>query len=753
MRRKLIMGMSVIFLLVVLGGVLISSFMARLENVNQARYLMDRAHQSFVHLQIDILRTIEDIRLSLENNEKLDALLDRVDTINLEIESIRADILTERLARQGCGLCHAGAENLVTRMEELLNRLEGSFDEFTFMASLLITGGQGVDTGAVVQVMRLNLDSINSLMVDIEKFIDPMIEHMAVEVHRQIMRIDRSHDLALFLTIVIVLLGLVIFTRILTRPVDLLTDGTKAIVHGEYDFRINIRGEDEMATLAQRFNRMAEVVANREMHLNEKKRELEELNETLEKKVNQRTADLREKQEELNRKYLELESTNEELQASYVQLQSTASDLEEAQGKLQENYNVLQEMNKELSRANEVKNKFLSIMSHELRTPLTVINGYLSLILEKNYGEPSPELKDILKVIKEQAKNQLGLIEDLLDLTRIESGEFRLYRQPCVTEDLLSKVVDGFRPQLEEKSIEVTIDVEKDLPLAYWDHQKMLQVFMNLVDNALKFTPSGGRISLGAKAKSEFIEIRVSDNGIGIPKERIDQVFERFYQVDSSSTRKFGGSGLGLSIVREIIVSHRGKIFVESDEGQGTTFLVLMPVGEPERPGRVESLGGEDSVHLDSADPAPRGNGESILIVDDDPAFLRMMETVLPREGYRVHVREKSVGVVDYAKKLGVDLIMLDLMMPEVDGYETCRSIKRDPETRYIPILIVSATGGREVSRKVYEVGADDHLTKPFDQQDLLFRLHNLLENRQVKDDEGPISHEKGEPESSQPTD
>ncbi len=281
----------------------------------------------------------------------------------------------------------------------------------------------------------------------------------------------------------------------------------------------------------------------------------------------------------------------------------------------------------------------------------------------------------------------------------------------------------------------------------------MLQVFLNLVDNALKFTPSGGWISLGAKAKSEFIEIRVSDNGIGIPKERVDQVFERFYQVDSSSTRKFGGSGLGLSIVREIIASHRGKIFVESDEGKGTTFLVLMPVGEPERPSRIDTATDEDSRQMDLVDLAPKGNGESILIVDDDPAFLRMMETVLPREGYRVNATEKSTGVVDFAKKLSIDLIMLDLMMPEVDGYETCREFKRDPETRYIPILIVSATGGREVSRKVYEVGADDHLTKPFDQQDLLFRLHHLLENRQAKSEEGPISHDEGESESSQPTD
>lgn len=753
MKKKLIIGLSSIFLVVVIGGVIVASLMARLEKVNQARYLMENSHQSLNHLQIDILRTIEDTRLSLEDNERLRLLLDRVESINLSIASTRNQVLTGRLAQKGCGACHDKPGKLIAGMQDILDQLEGSFDEFTFMVSLRITGRQGVNEGAVIQAMRVNLDEINSLMRKLDEIITPMIGHIDDEVNRNVARIDRAHDLTLIFTILLVIIGIILFTGILTRPMSLLTEGTKAIVHGDYDFRIDIKGDDEMNILAQRFNTMAEVIANREIHLNEKKQELEDLNESLDKKVRQRTHDLREKQEELNRKYLELESTNEELQASYVQLQSASSDLEDTQGKLQENYDVLKEMNRELARANEVKNKFLSIMSHELRTPLTVINGYLSLILDKNYGEPSPELKDILKVIKEQARNQLGLIEDLLDLTRIESGEFRLFRQPCDTEDLLRKVVDGFRPKFQEKDIEITLDVEKDLPLAYWDNQKMLQVFLNLVDNALKFTPSGGWITLGAKAKSEFIEIKVSDNGIGIPKEWSEQVFERFYQVDSSSTRKFGGSGLGLSIVREIIVSHKGKIFVESEEGKGTTFLVLMPVGEPDRPSRAGTESDEGSDQIDLIDPAPKGNGETVLIVDDDPAFLRMMETVLPREGYRVHVTEKSTGVVQYAKKLKVDLIMLDLMMPEVDGYEACRRFKRDSETRHIPVLIVSATGGREVSRKVYKVGADDHLTKPFDQQDLLYRLNHLLENRQVKDDEGPISHEEGEPESPPPKD
>jgi CheY-like chemotaxis protein len=382
-------------------------------------------------------------------------------------------------------------------------------------------------------------------------------------------------------------------------------------------------------------------------------------------------------------------------------------------------------MNDELQQANEVKNKFLSIMSHELRTPLTVINGYLSLVLDKNYGNPSKELRDIISVVKEQGNNQLGLIEDLLDLTRIESGEYRLNKQAFLPDALIHKAVENFRPEFEAKEIEVTVDTDQEMPTVHWDFHKMLQVFQNLLDNALKFTPAGGRISLSARSKSDFIELQVVDNGIGIPKDRQNQIFERFYQVDSSSTRRYGGSGLGLSIVREIVVAHNGKVFVESGEEKGTSFLILMPPGEPDKPKYPDPLGAEPETK--GVELAPKGKGETILVVDNDEAFLKMMKMILPREGYNVRYTSDSTKAVHYAKKHLVDLLMLDLMMPEIDGYEVCRRVRRDDEIGDLPIMVVSAAGGNEVARRVFEAGADDHIIKPFDQQDLLSRMNDLL--------------------------
>lgn len=244
--------------------------------------------------------------------------------------------------------------------------------------------------------------------------------------------------------------------------------------------------------------------------------------------------------------------------------------------------------------------------------------------------------------------------------------------------------------------------------------------------------------------------MRVVDNGIGIPKDRLDQIFERFYQVDSSSTRRYGGSGLGLSIVREIIVAHHGKVFVESDEASGTSFLILMPVGEPDKPKYPDALGAEPEVK--GVQLTPKGHGETILVVDDDEAFLKMMKMILPREGYNVRYTSDSTKALHYAKKHHVDLLLLDLMMPEIDGYEVCRRIRKDNEVGQVPIMVVSAAGGKEVARRVLEAGADEHIIKPFDQEDLLYRVSYLLEKAgrtrgsgEKEEDEGD---ERAEPEN-----
>jgi signal transduction histidine kinase/ActR/RegA family two-component response regulator len=659
------------------------------------------------------------------NEEDFRTLLNDVEKTQKTMVDLNGLIMSRNFAADSCGVCHDKAEKLTRNLHSIARELETTFSDLTMLTSVIVTGGAGTGYDRILSDMELTFHNYHDHLDTMRNILIPMTRHINEEVGYNIVRIKKTHDATIILITVLVLIGILVLATAMTRPIRSLNEGTEAIVKGDYDHRINLKGSDELSILAERFNYMAEVLSNREKRLQQKKIELEELNLTLERKVDRRTQALKDKQEEINRKYLEIESANDQLQASYTQLQSTAAELEEAQSKLQENYNILKTMNEELQRANEVKNKFLSIMSHELRTPLTVINGYLSLVLDKNYGKPSKELRDIISVVKEQGNNQLGLIEDLLDITRIESGEYKLSKQAFVPDSLIKKAVENFRPEYEAKEIEVTVDAVGELPTVYWDFHKMLQVFQNLLDNALKFTPSGGKINLSVSAKSDFVEMRVIDNGIGIPKDRLNQIFERFYQVDSSSTRQYGGSGLGLSIVREIIIAHHGKVFVESDENRGTSFLILMPLGEPDKPKYPDALGAEPEVQ--GVQLAPRGQGETILVVDDDEAFLKMMKMILPREGYNVRYTSDSTKAVHYAKKHQVDLLLLDLMMPEIDGYEVCRRIRKDNEVSQIPIMVVSAAGGKDVSRRVFETGADEHIVKPFDQRDLLYRISCLI--------------------------
>lgn len=726
MKKRIIFGLLTIFMVVLVGGGIVISLTTQLQRVNIARDQVDHVYHAVTELHVAILETLRHVERSRQDKRELRLVLDGIESVHSSLFELQGKAHSGAFVQQGCSACHEDSAALVGNLEKLFVGLENSLSDLTTITSLFITRGERISDVMILREMNSILYRINTQIEELLGIISPMIGHIDVEVVANLDRIARTHNWTIILTVLLVLGAIILVFQSIARPFRLLNMGTEAIVKGDYDHRIEMKGKDEMSILAERFNYMAEVLSNREKRLQRKKVELEELNLTLERKVDSRTKALRDKQEEINRKYLEVESANEELQASYVQLQSTAVELEEAQSKLQENYNILKAMNEELQRANEVKNKFLSIMSHELRTPLTVINGYLSLVLDKNYGNPSKELRDIITVVKEQGQNQLGLIEDLLDLTRIESGEYKLNRQGFVPDALISKAVENFRLECEAKEIVVTVDTEKEMPTVYWDFHKMLQVFQNLLDNALKFTPAGGEISLSAISKSDFIELRVADNGIGIPRDRLDQIFERFYQVDSSSTRRYGGSGLGLSIVREIVIAHHGKVFVESDENKGTCFLILMPVGEPDKPKYPDAPGAEPEMK--GVRLAPKGRGETILVVDDDESFLKMMKMILPREGYNTRYTSDSTKAIHYAKKHNVDLIVLDLMMPETDGYEVCRRVRKDNEIREIPIMVVSAAGGKEVARRVFEAGADEHITKPFDQQDLLYRINYLLE-------------------------
>jgi len=727
LRKRVFLAFGVIFLVLLVAGGMISRNMGKLQTVNQARGIADYS----VHLIDELdriaegtVRVLDEILWDETRIPEIQKNLRRTSTLIGRLDEI---VISESLIEKGCAVCHERPEKFARDLRGILDDMGVTSRELTDLAGLLENPAPRVGLYPLIGEISQVLDQAQQQFLQLRNSVLPMVSHTETQVARSIQTIGKNHIMIMLLSALMLLGSFLVLSVAVAWPVNQLAEGTEAIVQGNYGHRVRIKGKNEAVILAERFNTMAQVIESREKSLLQQKMELESLNESLERKVQERTRQLQASRDELRKNYRELEVTNSQTRSSFLKLQATTEELETAKTKLQDNFNVLKVMNKELKRANEVKNKFLSIMSHELRTPLTVINGYLSLVLEKDYGHPSQELKEILTVVKEQSRSQLSLIEELLDLTRIESGEFKLHREALSVKELIGRAVENFHPRFQENEFDLTVWVDPAIPAVYWDFQKILQVIQNLFDNSVKFTPAGGEIGISAQFKNAFVEISIRDSGIGIPQDQIPHIFDRFYQGDSSSTRQFGGSGLGLSIVQEIVQAHQGKIFVESGEGKGTCFLILLPLGGRDWARKQER---SDPAAALPQRQAPKGQGEKILVVDDDEAFLRMMKMLLPKEGYEAHTTSQPQKALGEAKKQGSDLIILDLMMPLVDGFEICRRIRRDRVLKDKPILVVSAAGGMEVAQKVTEAGADAQITKPFNQVELLNEIGRLLKKR-----------------------
>jgi signal transduction histidine kinase len=262
-------------------------------------------------------------------------------------------------------------------------------------------------------------------------------------------------------------------------------------------------------------------------------------------------------------------------------LNATTRELARLDAHQRQAADALRSLNVKLEQASRAKSEFLANMSHELRTPLNAILGFTEMILDDLYGEVPPELKEPLADIQTNGKHLLRLINDVLDLSKIEAGRMELALGDYAVEDVVATVRASLRSLATEKGLDLVTEVEENLPDAYGDSKRITQCLLNLVGNALKFTKHG-RVSVGVGRQGELLRYRVADTGIGIPAEQLDAVFAEFRQVDTTTTRDFGGTGLGLSITKRFVEMHGGRIWVESELGKGSTFYFTIPI-------RVES--------------------------------------------------------------------------------------------------------------------------------------------------------------------
>jgi signal transduction histidine kinase len=395
---------------------------------------------------------------------------------------------------------------------------------------------------------------------------------------------------------------------------------------------------------------------------------------------------------------------------------------------LSENYRSrqLEETSLRLAEASETKDRFLAVLSHELRTPLTAILGYASLVRQGKLDEDG--VRRALEVVERNARLQTQLIEDLLDVSRIVSGSLRLQIQPMALRPTIEAAVANAQPAAQAKQVRLDAVLDSSEAMIAGDSGRVQQIVSNLLVNAVKFTPSGGAVEVRLERRGPEVRIVVQDTGVGIRREFLPYVFERFRQDDATEARSHGGLGLGLAIVRHLVTLHAGTIHAESPgEGQGATFTVTLPAladMEVSNPPAMPPIG-PGSPRLD--DP-PTLTGVRVLVVDDDPDARDLFTRVLEQYDARVRAVASAGTALATLESWKPDVLVSDIAMPEESGYVLMRRIRRlRPEQGgTIPALAVTAYAGVDDVKLALSAGFQAHRAKPIEPAELVLAVVEL---------------------------
>lgn len=477
----------------------------------------------------------------------------------------------------------------------------------------------------------------------------------------------RTTLIAMAAFFLLALVGTVVLGRRLTRPIAALVAGTRAVAAGDLSVTIPITSGDELGLLAQSFNQMTnEIAAARER--------LESWTQNLERTVEQRTAELAQAKEEAERARAIAEQ------------------------------------------ANQLKSQFLANMSHELRTPLNSIINFSRIISAGIHGPVTDEQKEYLDRVRRNGEHLLGLINDILDLSKIETGRMDLYKEPLRVEEVIKSILGTAERLTKGKLIELRQEIEPNLPVVQADRARIRQVLLNLLSNAAKFTETGS-ITVRASLVDDDLVISVVDTGIGIPPEHLPLVFEEFRQVDGSTNRRYEGTGVGLAICKKLIDLHNGRIWVESTPGAGSSFSFSLPLAPGETTLDKPEIW---SINKTSGD----ASGPAILVIDDDQEAIEIISTYLRYDGYKVYGLTDSRWALNEARRLKPAAIILDILMPHKDGWEVLADIRSDPELGMVPVALYSILDERRLG---FYLGATAYLTKPIEEDQLRSTIAHLV--------------------------
>lgn len=476
--------------------------------------------------------------------------------------------------------------------------------------------------------------------------------------------------------------------------------------------------------------------------------------------------ELQSQSEELQAQSEELQMQTEELRMTNEQLEERSRDAELKSEELQAAKEALEQKAKELEQSSTYKSEFLANMSHELRTPLNSILLLSEMLLDEEEHELAEEQREFSRVIHSSGQDLLNLINDILDLSKVEAGKLEISFEELFLDEFAGRLERQFAQEAKNKNIDFTVTVSDEVtPIIYTDEQRLQQILKNLLSNAFKFTDQGS-VSVKVEKASEketagcplnghsdtWVKFSVTDSGIGIPREKQRMIFEAFQQVDGAIMRKYGGTGLGLSISREFSHLLGGLCKVDSQEGKGSSFTVIIPnlpngypalmnqdvndqvavtveqeLPEPIVPEKLEAELPE-TEQGDQQDKSSVLTGKTVIVTDDDHRNIFTLKNVLQKEGMTVVTAENGIDCLKKMKELDkVDIVLMDIMMPVMDGYEAIRQIRQLENNKETPIIALTAKAMKGDREKCLDAGANDYISKPMKLDQLLSAMRVWL--------------------------
>jgi signal transduction histidine kinase/ActR/RegA family two-component response regulator len=375
---------------------------------------------------------------------------------------------------------------------------------------------------------------------------------------------------------------------------------------------------------------------------------------------------------------------------------------------------ALAQVNEELRRLDQLKSEFLAMVSHELRTPLTAIIGYSRLLSRQVHGPLSPRQLEHQEAIFRSAQRLSDLINDLLDVSRLEAGRVELHPRPTPVRQIVDQVAAVVAVAAQAKQLRIDNAVPADLPLVNADPSRLQQILVNLVGNGVKFSSTGGMVRVVAGRQRDHVWVSVEDRGVGIPRDELVRIWDPFYQVEAPMQRRHGGSGLGLAIVRRLVELHGGVVRAESEgENRGSRFTVTLPLA-------VEPALTDVNGPPEPTAPEPFLDGREVLIVEDEAQTQDLMRLVVEDMlGGVARICDDGEQALRDAAERPPTLILLDLMLPRLSGWEVARRLRQNPRTSSVPIIAVSALSRPQEREAALHAGCDAYLTKPFTPDDL----------------------------------